>query len=267
MIHPSHLAILAAIESTGRFDSPLQMSVIDGGEVNNSFTLLSAGERFYLKQFDLDVLLPAQRRQQYKIQQQIAEQKMAVMPLYYNGQLGIQVEPWIEERPLTQLDHSEDEKIAFVAEAISRIHTLDIDAAALDLPDIWQRYLLLADITPDLPMMQRIKSAEKVWSEQSAADMVFCHNDLSYGHVIPKPDYTILDWEYAAVGNRYFDLMSCASINNMDELQTKRLIELYCQQLGLDTGEAHKRANEQLQLVELTADLWQQAVLVANQTL
>jgi thiamine kinase-like enzyme len=55
-----------------------------------------------------------------------------------------------------------------------------------------------------------------------------CHNDLLTANFILTPDgVRIVDWEYAGMGDRYFDLGNLAVNNELGEADGRRLLEAY----------------------------------------
>jgi thiamine kinase-like enzyme len=58
-----------------------------------------------------------------------------------------------------------------------------------------------------------------------------CHNDLLTANFIRDPDNVwIVDWEYAGMGDRYFDLGNLSINNGFEEDDDVRLLEAYWQQ-------------------------------------
>jgi Ser/Thr protein kinase RdoA (MazF antagonist) len=57
---------------------------------------------------------------------------------------------------------------------------------------------------------------------------VACHNDLLNGNLIDADgELLLVDWEYAGLGHRYFDLGNLAVNNDFDEAAEGRLLEAY----------------------------------------
>ena len=55
-----------------------------------------------------------------------------------------------------------------------------------------------------------------------------CHNDLLSANFIRSPrGIRIIDWEYAGMGDRYFDLGNFAVNNELDEGQEAELLSAY----------------------------------------
>lgn len=59
-------------------------------------------------------------------------------------------------------------------------------------------------------------------------EAVPCHNDLLPGNLLQTPETILLvDWEYAGMGHRYFDLANLAAGNEFDRAAEQRLLEAY----------------------------------------
>ena len=55
-----------------------------------------------------------------------------------------------------------------------------------------------------------------------------CHNDLLAGNLLLDGEQLcIVDWEYAGMGDRYFDLGNLAVNNGLDDDARGRLLEAY----------------------------------------
>jgi thiamine kinase-like enzyme len=58
---------------------------------------------------------------------------------------------------------------------------------------------------------------------------VLCHNDLLNGNFLrdEQGDIRILDWEYAGMGDRFFDLANFAAHHELDDEQILELLDAY----------------------------------------
>lgn len=54
-----------------------------------------------------------------------------------------------------------------------------------------------------------------------------CHNDVQLPNFLSGVRTWILDWEYAAQGNPYFDLAMIASNADLDEIETREMLRAY----------------------------------------
>ncbi len=69
---------------------------------------------------------------------------------------------------------------------------------------------------------------ERIAAVLPLIEPVPCHNDLLPGNLIQTDSHVLLvDWEYAGLGHRYFDLGNLAVNNEFDEDAERRLLEAY----------------------------------------
>ncbi|MCO7224370.1 phosphotransferase [Pleionea sp. CnH1-48] len=248
--------ILAELQSSGNFETPLTIQPVAGGEVNHSFVLLSGEQRFFLKLFEQDELLPAGRDAQYELQLRLSKHHLAMEPVYFNHELGCQVESWFDGDNLLKLDAAIEQKIDILAETLAAIHNTDINAQPLPLPEVWQRYIEAAKLDIDPSLRDRVERAERIFADTKTSSKVLCHNDLSLQHVGLSSSRMVFDWEYAAMGNRYFDLASCIDVNGFDGSQAQLLLNKYCGFSGIEEEHALASTLQQDELVKLTCELW-----------
>lgn len=258
LVNPRLVAVLAVLEQSGQFDTPLQLQPVQGGEVNQCFKLISGNQAYFLKCFDQDELLPVDRQQAYEVQCQVAQHSLALVPVFFNANLGFQVEPWFEwkhEQPA-----KEGAQIELLATCLTRIHQLPVSTPVLNLPEVWHRYLLTAGLTDNKQWNDQVNQAVKLWQDTRQQATVLCHNDLALAHISFHSNLTVFDWEYSASGNRFYDLMSCAEVNQLTSSQVRQLIRIYCQKASLEPAQVWQSCETQGALVRVTSELWYAAM-------
>jgi thiamine kinase-like enzyme len=103
---------------------------------------------------------------------------------------------------------------------------------------------LPADLGQAMEMLDRIEQAVR-----TADPHCLCHNDLLLGNFIDAGTaLKIIDWEYAGLGDRFFDLGNFAAHNELNEDQERQLLEHYF-------GEARPGDLRRLRLMRLVSDL------------
>ncbi len=92
---------------------------------------------------------------------------------------------------------------------------------------------------------------------------VSCHNDLLPGNLLQDADGAVLlvDWEYAAMGHRLFDLGNLAVNNEFDEAADERLLSAYD---GVAPSRGRRAA---LTLMRIVSDAREAAWGVVQQTI
>ena len=71
--------------------------------------------------------------------------------------------------------------------------------------------------------------ARRIADVRPLSHPVPCHNDLLTANLIVSPDSGLLlvDWEYAGMGDRFFDLGNLSINNDFDEAADRRLLRAY----------------------------------------
>jgi thiamine kinase len=87
--------------------------------------------------------------------------------------------------------------------------------------------------------------------ENSAATL--CHNDVHHLNVTDDGNLRLIDWEYAGVGQRLFDLASVCVYHNYDKLQREQLLSAYTSLTELTTWHRLELA---CWLFDYVRDLW-----------
>ncbi|WP_166442506.1 choline kinase family protein [Phragmitibacter flavus] len=101
-----------------------------------------------------------------------------------------------------------------------------------------------------LKVLQRIESA--LFGRVERMGLAPCHNDLLPGNFLRglEGDWVwLLDWEYAGMGDRFFDLGNLAVNLEFDDAACEKLVELYCGEGATEADLAH------LHLMRLCSDL------------
>lgn len=197
------------------------------------------------------------RQQQFKLQQALATLGAAPTPIWLNSSETLWVEKWEEssEDALAPQD---------LARVLYELHQLPVDAPALNLWSRWQHYFDIAKLTKDAPLYQRAMKLkyDVQASEQDLPNLVLCHNDLLRGHVLSASQTPplIIDWEYAAKGNRYFDIASCCMINRFSAHESDALVTAYAAFLAVPVTEAFDNYCKHVELVSVTNALWNSAM-------
>lgn len=82
---------------------------------------------------------------------------------------------------------------------------------------------------------------------------VMCHNDLVNANIIESEPLRFIDWEYAAVGDPYFDLAVIVREHELTVPETRKLLEAWS---GSCTPEQEFRLNAYGELYDRLAALW-----------
>jgi thiamine kinase-like enzyme len=119
-----------------------------------------------------------------------------------------------------------------VARALRAFHDSGLELPVrFWIPDLLGVYAALAAERGErlpAPFLRAQALVERIALALPLRDPVPCHDDLLPGNLIQTPVAILLvDWEYAGVGHRYFDLGNLAVNNGFDEHAERLLLEAY----------------------------------------
>lgn len=83
---------------------------------------------------------------------------------------------------------------------------------------------------------------------------VLCHNDLHLDHI--RANDVCVDWEYAALGPRYFDVAMCIVINQLIPTAQTQLLKEYAQHTDCDVDTATQQTALYLRLALIINRAW-----------
>jgi thiamine kinase-like enzyme len=164
---------------------------------------------------------------------------------------GWLVTRFIDGQPVP-LDRMRDpETLQRIAEALRSIHAGPPVAGRFDSFRVVETYLETA--------LERgaAKPAEYEWAHgiavgieaaRAGAEICFCHNDLLNANFLDDgARIRIVDWEYAGMGDRFFDLANFAINHELDEAARAQLLEAYF-------GESRAEDERVLELMRFMSD-------------
>ncbi len=234
---------------------------IEDGMINNNFILSQGNNTLLLKVFAQNEKLPIDRRNVFELQQELAILGLAPMPIFLSGDNSIYCEKWISTCGNLKRSISHNDDITMLAESLYNLHTAYVSAPILQLEKHWKCYWQ-AKTSIETQVLALYEEMNQKWHDYKLEYMdefVLCHNDLHISHVCDA-EGPYFDWEYAALGCRYYDLESCAVINLLDKHQKEYLLELYANL----ANQSVKKVSERVRLVEpfvrFTNDLWYSTV-------
>lgn len=238
-----------------------RLEKIQSGEVNQVFRLHDGDNCYAVKSLADDDFSGINRLHQYILQEQLARRGLAPAPVWMSQDAALWVEQWCTV-PADSQPRRAVCRATVLADVLATIHAQPISAHALDLPARLEHYLTKAQLSYNSALAVKIRQAirEFTLAKVPIEHLVLCHNDLSWGHVVSMQPPVLVDWEYAAMGNRFFDLAACMSINQLNANQQEILLSHYCQQTGLALNHAQPLLAQQQQVVALTEQVWGRAL-------
>jgi thiamine kinase len=146
-----------------------------------------------------------------------------------------------------------------MVELLKRLHALPLPdgAASTDLRAVVTGYwntLMARGLSARAGTLEQRDRARQIITEmQSEHDAVLCHNDIHHLNVIDSGSLQLIDWEYAGIGNPYFDLASICCYHAFSDKLRAQLLSLY---LGAERPAELERLHRMCWLFDYIRDLW-----------
>jgi len=204
---------------------------LSGGITNHNFKVDVHGEAFVLRMGGAQTgLLGIDRRVEHQASLRAAEVGLGPEVAGFLEEEGWLVTRFIDGRPIPPEEMRRPETIRRVAAALRRFHDAEPIPGRFDAHTVVEEYRLEAEAHGvDIPnayaaaheMSERIRRAR---GPQSPAP---CHNDLLNANFLDDGAIRIVDWEYAGMGDRFFDLANLSVNHEFGSAQDEVLLDAY----------------------------------------
>jgi thiamine kinase-like enzyme len=228
---------------------------LEGGITNRNFRLRWGGREVVLRLPGKDTaLLGIDRRAEYEATCAAAATGVGPEVVAFEPRLGCLVTAYIEGSPVTaeQLQG----RIPELVRALRAIHAGSPLGNAFDPFAVVERYAQLARErggTVPQAVTELAAAAARIRPELRGPehDPVPCHNDLLTANLLDDGHrLRIVDWEYAGMGDPYFELANLAVKNGFSPSHETELLEGYW-------GAATPARRHALQLMRVMASYWE----------
>jgi thiamine kinase len=151
------------------------------------------------------------------------------------------------------------QNIARLAALLRELHALPIpsNVRTVDLRQIVSGYwntLLAKGLGARVGTQETREKARQLMSMLAEdAQAKLCHNDVHHLNVIDGGKLWLLDWEYAGIGDPYFDLASVCCYHAYSDKSRAELLRAY---LGADRPSALERLHRMCWVFNYIRDLW-----------
>jgi len=232
----------------------IKISPLGGGITNNNFRLDIGGEAFVLRIAGANTeLLGINRKWEYEANLTAGKLGIAPEVVYFIQPEGYLVTRFITGRAIPIEEMRQPETIRRVTEVVRRIHTMPALSSTFSAFRIIDDYIETArkyqvafpkDFERLYGYVRGAEAALKVQAEKPCP----CHNDLLNGNFLDAGQLYVLDWEYAGMGDPYFDLGNFSDHHGLSEDQDEWLLKCYF-------GEVTSKQSAHLKIMKALSDL------------
>jgi len=181
------------------------------GYCNENTLVVANGVKYIVRKLLRDDI---DREFEWKVQHLAFKEGITAEPLVFDRENGFMVFAFLDGVHKTTLDTNE---LKTLAQTLQKLHSISIDAQPI-------KFEIDSSIIDNYPK-----------------EYVLCHNDLNPNNIFFSEDVKFIDWEYAGVNDRYFDVACvCVEFNLSDVRQEVFLGAYFESNYSLEKLEVYK---------------------------
>jgi thiamine kinase-like enzyme len=208
-----------------------KVTTLSGGITNHNFRVDVDGFSFVLRMGGADTnLLGIDREVERAASERASEVGVGPQVERFVEPEGWLITSFIDGRPISIEDVRRPETIRRVAAALRRFHDAQPIPGRFDAHAIVEEYRLEAaerGVAIPAAYATAHDASERIRAARGPQDLVPCHNDLLNANFLDDGAIRILDWEYAGMGDRFFDLANLSVNNEFGADEDRALLEAY----------------------------------------
>jgi thiamine kinase-like enzyme len=211
----------------------IKISPLEGGITNLNYRVDVGGESFHLRIAGENTeMLGIDREHEHAAHSTASQAGIAPEVVYFIRPEGYLVTRFIDGRAVPPEELRQPENLQRLAKILRRIHSMP------EIPGVFNSFQVVrnyADIARkcnvQFPenfdwLLQQMNAAESALNSQPLI-LQPCHNDLLNGNFLLSEWLYILDWEYAGMGDIFFDLANFSNNQELSEAEDDWLLGFY----------------------------------------
>ena len=180
--------------------------LVNQGYCNENYLLLTTQTKYIVRKLLRDDI---DREFEWEVQSKAFTKSITAEPLIFDKEHEIMIFEFLEGSHKNVLDTNDVLNLAYV---LHKLHTISVEAKPIEL------YIENKTI--------EIKNAFET-IERYPKDHVLCHNDLNPKNIFITDEVKLIDWEYAGVNDRYFDLACVCVEFSLDDVMQRIFLDAY----------------------------------------
>jgi thiamine kinase-like enzyme len=210
----------------------VEVEPLGGGITNRNFLVEVDGERFVLRIGGKDTaLLGIDRRVEYEASRVAAALGVGPEVVDFAEPEGFLVTRYIEGRPVAAEEIRRPETLRSVARTLRHVHDGPQIPGRFDAFRVVEAYSSTAasrGVRVPNAYGDALALAHAIEHARGAQPLRPCHNDLLNANLIDDGErIRIVDWEYAGMGDVFFDLANLSVNHELGEAENRTLLEAY----------------------------------------
>jgi thiamine kinase-like enzyme len=209
------------------------LEALTGGITNRNFKVeLASGEQVVLRIGGKDTaLLGIDRSVEHEATRAAAALGLAPDVIRFVEPQGYLVTRFVEGAPISEHEVRTPDRLREVAAALRRFHEADPIAGRFNSFRVVEAYHATAaerGVAPPADYADAKAISDRIEEARGVQPPVPCHNDLLNANFISDGGRLwIVDWEYAGMGDRFFDLANFSVNHELSDDENDELLQAY----------------------------------------
>src|ERR1700686_1158742 len=204
---------------------------LDGGITNRNFKVEVDGAAYVLRMGGAKTgLLGIDRAVEHAASLRAEEIGIGPPVADFVASEGWLVTRFIEGRPLAVEERRSASPLPRIGEALRKLHSARAIPGRFDSFEVVDSYRAEAEangVRVPEEFARAREVAERIRAARGPQPLVPCHNDLLNANFLDDGAIRIVDWEYAGMGDRFFDLANFSVNHEFEVEDDRRLLAAY----------------------------------------
>ena len=210
---------------------PVHVERLTGGMTNANFVADFGDEKVVVRIPGHDTsLLGINRNHEVAANKLAASIGVAPEVLDESAPQNYLVTRFLEGRPVLPEELAAEPMLGEVITTLHRVHNAGTIPAVFNPFEVVRNYHEIAlnkDVIEPFDFPRALRIMERIGEARTFRPIAFCHNDLLNENFLFDDHIRILDWEYAAMGDPFFDLANFSMSNGLLAPADERLLTHY----------------------------------------
>ena len=211
----------------------IKVSPLEGGITNHNYRVDVGDKSFHLRLAGENTqLLGIDREHEYQAAKTAGELGIGPDVVYFIRPDGYLVTRFIHGRPILPDELRQPDNIQLVVGVLRKLHRTQTIPGVFNAFQVVREYAEIAK-RYSVPFP---KNFDRLLTQMNAAESALnadalpphpCHNDLLNGNFLIADTLYILDWEYAGMGDIFFDLANFSNNHELTAEEDRLLLDCY----------------------------------------
>jgi thiamine kinase-like enzyme len=243
-------------------DGPVSvLAELSGGPASNSYLLENKNRKLVLRiDKPLAATIGLDRQSEAEILAVVHKEGLGPEPICANPSRGWLLTGYIEGAVWDSRDIAKGSNLTRLGKLFKHLHVLPLAGNEFRVVDWAGHYSVQLGTLAARNLADRIRGLNQQLKQQ-AGSPVLCHNDPIAANIIDSGALSFIDWEYAGIGDAFFDLAVVVAHHDLNETAIRQLLAAY---LGDVTPDHHHRLRQACELYDCLNMLWLMLVLATD---